>query len=83
EGVAEAGAYVSIIIYGPVQVSANTSAGAITPGTKLTLGAAGLARSLQTVEVNGVQLAESTPTIGISLSEPDENGMVWVLLNPQ
>jgi hypothetical protein len=83
EGAAEPGQYVTIVTYGPVQVSASPFAGGITPGMKLTLDANGSARPLQTVEVNGVQLAESAPTIGISLSAPDEKGQVWVLLNPQ
>jgi hypothetical protein len=83
DGAAQPGAYVTIIIYGPVQVQASALSATITPGLKLALDADGHARTLQTVEVNGVQLAENAPTIGLALSDPDEKGLVWVLLNPQ
>jgi len=83
EGVAKPGAFVTIIIYGPVQVQASDAAGAITPGAKLAIGERGRARALQTVAVDGVQLAESAPVVGIALSAPDADGLVWVLVNPQ
>jgi hypothetical protein len=83
EGAAEPGAFVTIIIYGPVQVQAGNAAGAITPGAKLAIGERGRARALQSVAVDGVQLAESAPVIGIALTAPDGDGLVWVLVNPQ
>jgi len=35
------------------------------------------------VVVEGVTLTESAPTVGIALTAPDEDGLVWVLVNPQ
>jgi hypothetical protein len=30
-----------------------------------------------------VALAESAPTVGIALRTVDEDGLIWVLVNPQ
>ena len=83
DGQAEPGEYVTIIIYGPVQVRASETSAVIEPGAKLAVSEIGLARALQSVEIDGVRLAESAPAIGIALSAADENGLVWVLVNPQ
>ena len=58
-------------------------AGAIQPGARLTVGTDGQARALKTVVVDGVPLSESAPILGIALDEPDTQGLVWVLVNPQ
>ena len=84
DGAAQPGDYLTIVIYGPMQVRAAASAlGAIAPGTRLAVGTDGLARPLRAVTVEGVTLAESAPLIGIALSAPDADGLVWVLVNPQ
>lgn len=85
EGSAKPGDFVSIVIYGPVQVKANIASGSIVTGTQLAVTDNSEARALQTVEVNGVRLAESAPTIGIALEsletdQPDD--LIWVLVNP-
>ena len=66
EGPAEPGEYLVVIIYGPAKVKASAigATGSITPGTRLAVDEGGLVRALQTVEVEGVQLAEDAPTIG-------------------
>jgi hypothetical protein len=42
-----------------------------------------VAQALKTVLVEGVTLAESVPTVGIALGAVDEDGLAWVLVNPQ
>lgn len=79
-GSAAPGEYVTIIIYGPTQVK---TSGAVGVGMRLAAGDLGAARILKTTEVNGIQVAESAPTIGIALDAPGENGLTWVLVNPQ
>jgi hypothetical protein len=83
EGAAQPGEYLSIVIYGPMQVKANLADGAIQPGMRLVVSASGTVRALKMVEVEGIVVAESAPQLGIALSELDEQGMVWVLVNPQ
>jgi hypothetical protein len=72
EASAAPGEYVTLIIYGPVQVKAS---GVVAVGERLVAGDSGTATALKTTEVNGIQLAENAPTIGITLSAPDENGL--------
>jgi hypothetical protein len=81
-GAVPPGEYLSIIIYGPMQVKTSLADGPIEVGARLAVGEAGLARPLKTVVVEGVSLAESAPTIGIALAAPDEEGLAWVLVNP-
>lgn len=85
DGPAQPGDYVTIITYGlaPVNVGDSLSARSITAGSKLALDAGGSARSLQTAIVEGIQITESAPTVGLALSNPDAQGQVWVLVNPQ
>jgi hypothetical protein len=83
DGAAQPGEYLSIVIYGPMQVKVGAAAGPIQPGTRLVVGGSGAARALKTVVVEGLTLAESAPTIGIALTAPDAAGLVWVLVNPQ
>jgi hypothetical protein len=82
EGPARAGDYVALTVLGVAQVKVGAEAG-IPAGTRLTAGDRGLARALETVVVDGVTLAESAPSLGITLDEPDGDGFVWVLVNPQ
>lgn len=79
DGAAAPGDYVSIIYNGPVQLKA---AGQFAVGDKLTVDDSGNLRRLLSTEVNGVQLTEDAPVLGIVLSKP-ENGLLWVLVNPQ
>ncbi len=85
EGAAQPGDYVQIVIYGPLQVKASALGQAIAMGDKLAVNDGGAARSLQTVEVGGVQLAENAPTVGIALEGlgASKEGLIWVLVNPQ
>jgi len=82
DGPAHAGDYVALTIFGAAQVKA-TSATPIVAGQRLTVAARpGYARSLRTVEVQGVLLAESAPVIGVAM-ETATDGLVWVMVNPQ
>jgi hypothetical protein len=78
-GAAQPGEYLSIVYSGPMQVKA---AGAISAGTRLTIDESGNARGLRRTEVNGVPVAEDSAVLGIALNE-SQDGMVWVLVNPQ
>jgi hypothetical protein len=78
-GAAKPGDYLVVVTYGPMQVR---TSGQITPGTRLTVGEQGILRPLHTVEIDGVQLAESAPILGIALSEPDAKGLMWILVSP-
>jgi hypothetical protein len=57
--------------------------GSIQPGIRLAADDYGRTRALKTVVVEGVTLSESAPTVGIALGTVDEDGLVWVLVNPQ
>jgi hypothetical protein len=83
EGPARPGDYVALTVLGVARVKVDAGQGNIQPGTRLTSSTGGRARTLKTVIVEGVTLTESAPTIGIALATPDENGLVWVLVNPQ
>ena len=77
---AESGSYVTILYAGIAEVNAGEAS--ITAGERVTLGNNGV-RSLQTTEVNGLQLAEDAPTLGIALDTVSAEGKVLVLINPQ
>ena len=47
------------------------------------VGEDGLVRPLQTVTVDGVQMSESVPTLGVALDTVDSDRMGGVLVNPQ
>lgn len=70
--------------YGLAPVRVGTANTSLTIGQRLTAGENGMARTLQTVEVNGVTLNEAAPTLGIALEagDVDGDGLVWVLVNP-
>jgi hypothetical protein len=56
---------------------------AIQPGQRLTAAdTPGHARALRTVQVAGVRVDESGPTLGVAL-ETVEDSKVWALVNPQ
>lgn len=79
------GDLLSIIIFGPAPVRLDAPGGTLQAGMRLTAGDNGVARSLQTVEVNGVTLNEAAPVLGIALEpgDADGDGLVWVLVNPK
>jgi hypothetical protein len=85
EGPAGPGEYVSIVIYGLAQVKASAVDSPIQHGTRLTAAdQPGYARAVRTVEVQGVQVAENTPVIGVALeSLKDGQAPIWVLVNPR
>jgi hypothetical protein len=83
EGPAQAGDYVALTVLGVAQVKVDTTEKALPAGTRLTAAARGLAGPLKTVVVEGVTLSESAPVVGTTLDTPDEDGYVWVLVNPQ
>jgi hypothetical protein len=83
EGPARSGDYVALTVLGVARVKVDAGQGSIQPGTRLTSGTGGRVRALKTVVVEGVTLTESAPVLGIALTAPDEDGLVWVLVNPQ
>lgn len=77
-GVAVEGDFVAITVQG-VALARVAPDAAIEPGQRLTASDdSGLARSLRTVVVEGVTLAESAATIGVALGVPTEEGLVPV-----
>lgn len=83
EGPAPPGEYVALTILGVSRVKVDVGQGIIQAGTRLTSDTGGRARALKSVAVEGVILAESAPALGIALTAPDGDGLVWVLVNPQ
>jgi hypothetical protein len=83
EGPARADDYVALTVLGVAQVKVSDAEKGLPAGTRLTAAARGLARPLKTVVVEGVTLSESAPVVGTTLDTPDEDGYVWVLVNPQ
>jgi hypothetical protein len=85
EGPAQPGEYVSIIVSGLVEVKASALDSPIQAGTRLTAAdVAGQARAMRTVQVQGVQVAESTSVLGIALESLEGGqGLIWMLVNPQ
>jgi len=82
QGVAQPGDYVAITVLGVAQVQVQAGE-AVQPGQRLTVSATpGHARALRTVQVEGVRVDESGPTLGVALEAP-KDGLVWVLVNPQ
>jgi hypothetical protein len=86
-GPAQPGDYVAITVLGVAQVKVDPGM-SIQPGQRLTVAAVGAARPLQKFEValaggGAATVTEQAPTLGVALGAPDEQGMVWVLVNPQ
>lgn len=84
EGAAQSGELVTIVTYGLAPVRIDDPNNQIAVGQRLTPGANGTARTLQTVEVNGVALNEAASILGMALEsgDTDGDGLVWVLVNP-
>ncbi|OQY47758.1 MAG: hypothetical protein B6242_04295 [Anaerolineaceae bacterium 4572_78] len=83
DGAAKAGDYVTIVMHGMMEVNVSTSLGDIKSGDRLTVGVDGLARALQTRTIEGMQVSESSPTLGIALEDASKDGKIWVFVNPQ
>lgn len=82
DGPARPGDYVAITVLGVAQVKVQAGE-TIQPGQRLTAAdTPGFARALRTVQVEGVVVDESGPVIGVAL-DGVEDGLVWVLVNPQ
>lgn len=83
-GPASAGDLVDIVIFGMAQVKVDAQA-AISAGQRLTVAEQpGSARPIKTVAVEGIQVAESAPVIGVALEDKaGGNSSLWVLVNPQ
>ena len=79
------GEFLSVIIYGPVQVRASAAGGDIVAGARVAAAENGQARALRTVTVDGIEMAENAATLGIALEslEAGAEGMIWVLVNPR
>ena len=73
------GEYLSVVIYGPVQVKA---AGSAEIGQRLTVDKVGGVGAMRRVVVDGVTLDEGGSSLGVALNSA-EDGLVWVLVNPQ
>ena len=88
DGPAQAGDYVAITVFGAAQATVADGESAIAAGTRLTAAVGGGVRPLGTIKVQladgrgAADLAESAPVVGVAL-EPAQNGLVWVLVNPQ
>ena len=80
-GPAKAGDYVALTVLGAVQVKAQAGS-AIQPGQRVTVGANGAVRALQTRTIEGMVVAEGAPTVGVALQAP-QDGLVWVFVSPQ
>jgi hypothetical protein len=85
EGAVQPGEFVTIATYGLAPVRVNALSAPLAVGQRLAAGANGVARALQTVEVNGVTVNEAAPILGMALEagDTDGDGLVWVLVNPQ
>ncbi|HJR91714.1 MAG TPA: hypothetical protein VJ938_04695 [Acidimicrobiia bacterium] len=72
EGAAQPGEYVSLIVSGVADVKVSSTSG-ISEGTRLTASdSAGRVRALETRQVDGIEVAEGAPVIGIALESPAE-----------
>lgn len=81
DGPVAPGDHLFIVVYGLAQVRVDAAAGAIAAGQRLTAAADGAARSLRTVSVEGVEVAEAAPAIGTALEPlPKGGGLIWVLV---
>ena len=76
-GDAAPGDAVAIVTSGPFQVRVQPEA-AIAPGDHVMATAGGQGRQLETATAS---VADMLSSIGIALSEPDADGLVWVLVN--
>ena len=72
----------TIIYSGPAPARLASDVGVITAGARVTIAADGRVRPLQTRTVAGMLVAEGAPVLGVTLGEA-QDGLVWVLVNPQ
>lgn len=82
EGAAQPGEYLTVVYSGPMQVRTASGESAITAGERVTAAADGAVRPLATRTVDGMVISEGAPVLGLALA-PAEDGLVWVLVNPQ
>ena len=82
DGDSRPGDYLFLVVYGPTQVKADAAAGAITAGTRLTASSQpGHARALQTRTLDGMEVAEAAPSVGIALGTLDSGaGLIAVFV---
>lgn len=82
---ARPGEYVSVLVFGKTKLQANNTGGPITAGSRVAIdGSTGSVRALRSVEVEGLQLAEDAPIVGIALENLGaDEGMLWVYVNPR
>ncbi len=78
----QAGDYLFLVVYGPAQVRADASSGAIAAGARLAAGGQpGHARVLRTAMVEGVTVAEAAPHVGTALEALDSGtGLISVFV---
>jgi hypothetical protein len=81
DGPARPGDYVAITVLGAAQAKVQPGE-TLQPGQRVTVGANGAVRGLQTRTVDGMVVSEGAATVGAVL-EPAGDGRVWVLVNPQ
>jgi hypothetical protein len=81
-GAAAPGDYLFVVVQGMAQVKADASQGTIEAGQRLTAAAtAGMARALQSRQVEGMTVAEDAPVVGIALGPLDAGtGLIPVLV---
>jgi hypothetical protein len=82
EGAAAPGEYLIIVISGVAEVKVDAGGGAIAAGQRLTAaGNAGHARALKSVTLEGIEVAEGAPQVGIALAPLESGaGLVPVLV---
>jgi len=82
EGPAVPGEYVTIIIYGLAQVQASAPDAPIAVGERLVVNDSGVARLLQTRQLDGMVVREGAPSLGIALQAlpAGREGLIWILV---
>lgn len=81
DGPAKPGDYVAVTVLGAAQVRVQPGA-VLQPGQRVTVGTGGTVRALQTRTLDGMEVSEGAATVGVVLQAADD-GMAWVLVNPQ
>ncbi len=81
DGPAQPGDYVAITVLGAAQVKVQPGE-TLQPGQRVTVGANGAVRALETRTLDGMVVTEGAATVGVVLRAASEDA-VWVLVNPQ
>lgn len=81
EGPAKPGDYVAVTVLGAAQVRVQPGA-VLQPGQRVTVGAGGTVRALQTRTLDDMVVSEGAATVGVVL-QAAHDGMAWVLVNPR